>query len=120
MSIVGEFIGHMFFAQDVAKSQHWRTGNEGQHLALEMFYTQVTPIVDRLAETWRGKGKGAFAVVRVENCLMADIAVIPYFTDLANRCEAFKASLAHDSTLSAILDDLLELVYITIDRLGRV
>jgi len=74
----------------------------------------------RLAETWRGKGKGAFAVVRVTNYLIEDTAVTTYFTDLANRCEAFKASLADDSTLSAILDDLLELVYITIDRLGRV
>ena len=120
MSTIGEFIGHMFCAQDVAKSQHWLSGNEGQHLALEMFYTQATPIVDRLAETWRGKGKGPFAVVRVENCLMTDIVIIPYFTDLANRCEAFKASLATDTTLSAILDDLLELIYITIDRLGRV
>lgn len=117
---IGELIGHLFLAQDVSKAQHWATRNEGQHLALQAFYTGSVPATDRLAETWQGKGKGPIGVVRVENFNMQDIALNPYFTALAQRVEVFKLSLADDTTLTAILDDILELTYITIDRLGRV
>ncbi len=120
MSTVGEFIGHMFFAQDVAKAHHWKTRNEGTHLALQTFYEQIVKTTDRLAETWQGKGKGFVEVVRVQDTGMADIALIPFFTDVAQRCESFKNVIGQDTTLLAILDDILELVYITIDRLGRV
>lgn len=117
---IGELIGHLFLAQDVSKAQHWATRNEGRHLALQAFYTGAVPATDRLAETWQGKGKGLITVVRVDNFNMQDVALTPYFTELAQRVEVFKVDVAYDTTLTAILDDILELTYITIDRLGRV
>ena len=113
---IGELIGLLFLARDVAHSTHLNTRSYARHMALGDFYTGVIPLADSLAEAYQGRvgliGKIPLSGVKGSQ----DIVKF-----LESQVEAIAAGrkeiLPEDSAIQNIIDEIIGLYYGTLYKL---
>lgn len=52
---VGEFVGLLFHSRTQAHIFHLKTNDYAQHKALNEYYSEIIPLVDKFVESYQGK-----------------------------------------------------------------
>jgi hypothetical protein len=112
MSSTGRFLSLLMHSRTQAHVYHLDTNSYALHKALETYYTSIVPLIDKYAETYKGKyGK----INRMTPMLKIDrnpSNVLPYLTKLLKTISALK--LSRNPTLTNIYEEISSLILTTI------
>lgn len=111
------FMGHLFFARDVAHSVHLSTRSYAKHKALNEFYDGIIDLADKFAEAYQGRHGIIGPVKRIMS--KEPGSIIPFFeTSLAEIEDMrYKVCDKSDSTLQNIIDEIVGLYLSTLYKL---
>jgi hypothetical protein len=114
------FVMHLLHSVTNTHIMHWVTRNNSQHMALATYYDGVAEHLDSFAESFQGK-------YGVLHDFIADYKVFPV-GDPMGYLKMLQAEVAtlrrlpkfpQDSELQNEVDNIANLINVTIDRLGR-
>ena len=112
MSSTGRFLSLLMHSRTQAHVYHLDTNSYALHKALETYYTSIVPLIDKYAETYKGKyGK----INRMTPMIKIDrnpSNVLPYLTKLLKTISALK--LSRNPTLTNIYEEISSLILTTI------
>ena len=110
----------LFHARQQAHFWHLETKSYAEHKALENLYTELLDLIDKLLETYIGKGKKIdFGKIRMTFNSYSKDRMIEYFKKLSRYVSRSKISLkVSDGDVANILDEILALVNKTLYLLG--
>lgn len=114
------FIMHLLHSITNTHIMHWVTRNNAQHMALGTYYDEVSDILDKFAESFQGR-------YGVLHDFIADYKVFPvtdpmaYMKMLQAEVEILRRmpNFPQDTALQNEVDNVANLINVTIDRLGR-
>lgn len=118
MSIVGEFIGMLFFERNVAHAEHINTTFLSKHLALGEFYENVIDLADSFSEKWRGRSKGELIDAQL-TWATPDQEIDMFLEGCMEWIEANRYLIVdrNDTPMQNIIDEIVELHLETLYKL---
>lgn len=114
--MVNELVSVLFQSRLQAHIFHLRTKSYANHIALDDYYSDIVPLLDRLAETCNGHHglMEYFKKYGVDN----DGDVVQYFVGLLDQVQRLREDSMFDfADCQAIIDEIEELISITIYKL---
>ena len=103
----------LFHARQQAHFWHLETKSFAEHKALNEFYDEILTLVDRLLETYLGKGKKIdFGKIRMTFNTYSRDKMVEYFKKLARYIARAKKSMniPSDGDIANIMDEILALI----------
>ena len=112
MASTGRFLSLLMHSRTQTHVYHLDTNSYALHKALETYYTSIVPLIDKYAETYKGKyGK----INRMTPMLKIDrnpSNVLPYFAKLLKTLSSLK--LSRTPALRNIYDEIQSLILTTV------
>lgn len=102
----------LFHSRQQAHFWHLETKSFAEHKALDQYYTEILELVDKLLETYLGKGKKIdFGKIRMTFNSYSKERMVEYFKKLARYIARAKKPLKPmDGDLANIMDEILSLI----------
>lgn len=94
---------------------HFQTRSYAQHVALDSFYSNLPGIVDKLVEAYQGKY--GLVMAYPGGYSVPTTSPIEFVSALGDYVEATRGSVAPDSELQNIIDEVMSLIDSTIYKL---
>lgn len=111
-----KIIAIMFLSRDLAHREHLRTSSYAAHMALGTFYGDVIDLADRLAEACQGR-HGLLGEIPLLSNDTGKTGIIDILQSLMTTIEKLRGEVGEDSSLQAIIDDVIELYLSTLYKL---
>ena len=106
----------LFEARQIAHLAHFATKSFSKHEALDVFYTQLLPLIDKLVEVYQGE----FGLIELASISPAQLSqeMAPYLRQLAKQLKSANQNLSGSYSYYAnIIDEITALVYRTVYKL---
>ena len=116
MASAAKIVAVLFLARDLTHREHLKTSSYAQHMALGAFYPAVIDLADRLAEACQGR-HGLMTDIPLLSNDTGKTNIIDILKALMTMVEKLRTDLGDDSSLQAIVDDVVELFLSTIYKL---
>lgn len=114
-SAAAEFIKRCFEARTAIHQLHLMTDSFSQHKALNEFYEGIVELADDLAEAFQGQYGVLKAYPNLPPRPFSTGAT--YLRDFVKYVEANRKSVAEDSHLQNIIDEIVQLTFSTLYKL---
>lgn len=111
-----ELISKLLFSKNQAHVYHWQASFYSKHIALDSYYNDITPLLDKLVETYQGTNDIIKVYTNNEKYGYGEESVIPYFEELLKYVQSNKMD---DSDLQNIIDEIVSLIKQTLYKLKR-
>lgn len=112
-----DFIGLLFLSRDVAHSVHLNTRSFSKHVALDTFYNDIVPLVDRFAEAYQGR-HGMIGPVLLRT-VKEKGKVLEFLVETLKEIEDNRLEVCDksDTAIQNIIDEIVGLYLTTIYKL---
>lgn len=110
-----EVIRLLLQSRDYTHFIHWNTDSYAEHEALGIYYEELIPLVDQLAELYLGYDK-KFPIPTSIN-LPEDVSIVSYLSNIGNAIDAFTRNIARED-IKNVLAEILSLINQTLYRLS--
>jgi len=112
-----EFVGILFLARDLAHSVHLSTRSYSKHRALQEFYEDIVPLVDKFAEAYQGRHGmiGPIDLVSEQNPGKIEAFLQSSMTQIEKM--RYEVCEKTDTALQNIIDEIVGLYLATLYKL---
>ena len=114
--MTNKIVAVLFLARDLAHREHLKTNSYAQHMALGAFYPAIIDLADRLAEACQGR-HGPLQDIPLLSNDTGKTNIVEVLQSLLVKVEKMRSEIGEDSSLQAIVDDIVELFLSTIYKL---
>jgi hypothetical protein len=113
------FVMHILHSATNAHILHWITRNNAQHMVLGDYYDDVVPMIDKFVESFQGKYGRLHDFIADYKLPATD--PMDYMKSLQTEVESLRRmpNFPQDSELQNEVDNIANLINVSIDRLTR-
>lgn len=112
-SSIIELVERLFKARDLAHLRHLRTESYSEHVALQEYYEEIIPLIDKLVEATQGLNRELFKQLTIEGTQTDEVEIIQFLDDTLYIMKDIHEYRAIDN----IIDDIATLHTTTLYKL---